>query len=52
MLAQDVDRYKVGADILGRVPLAQATTAQEAVAAAVLPLPSGLGAVTLGADGA
>lgn len=49
LLAHDVDRYTVSTDFMGENRLAQATTAQEAVAAAVRHLPSGLGPVTSGA---
>ncbi|NUL02396.1 hypothetical protein HRW07_03865 [Streptomyces lunaelactis] len=50
LLADDVDRYTVSAGFTGSGLIAQATTAQEAVAAAVRHLPSGLGPVTSGAD--
>lgn len=49
ILADDVDRYTVSEGFTGSGVLAQATTAQEAVAAAVRHLPSGLGPVTSGA---
>jgi hypothetical protein len=49
LLADDIDRYTVSTAFTGRDPLAQTTTAQEAVAAAVRHLPSGLGPVTSGA---
>ncbi|NUK33309.1 hypothetical protein HRW16_02540 [Streptomyces lunaelactis] len=49
LLADDVDQYTVSATFTGSVVIAQATTAQEAVAAAVRELPSGLGPVTSGA---
>lgn len=50
LIAHDVDRYTVNADLTGESVLARTTTAEEAVAIAVRHLPPGLGPVTLGAD--
>ncbi|MEV0375946.1 DUF6193 family natural product biosynthesis protein [Streptomyces sp. NPDC050636] len=49
ILTDDLDRYTVSKGITGAGVHAQATTAHEAVAAAVRQLPSGLGPVTFGA---
>ncbi|MFD3842708.1 DUF6193 family natural product biosynthesis protein [Streptomyces sp. NPDC058642] len=49
LLADGIDRYTVSTGFTGSGVLAEATTAQEAVAAAVRHLPSGLGPVTSGA---
>lgn len=49
LLAHAVDRYTVSANFTDSGLIAQTTTAQEAVAAAVRELPSGLGPVTSGA---
>ncbi|MER5916607.1 DUF6193 family natural product biosynthesis protein [Streptomyces sp. NPDC001982] len=49
LLAHDVDRYTVSTEFTGADALAQTTTAQEAVAAAVRHLPYSPGPVTSGA---
>ncbi|MCQ1579301.1 DUF6193 family natural product biosynthesis protein [Streptomyces parvus] len=49
LLAHEADRYTVSRGFTGSGLIAQANTAQEAVAAAVRELPSGLGPVTSGA---
>lgn len=48
LIADDIDHYTVSMAFTGRDPLAETTTAREAVAVAVRHLPSGLGPVTSG----